>query len=165
AAERERRLQERERLIEERRQEQARLDAEERRKEQERWEQQQREQEAAERERGGRTGLSGTAAEAAILVSQRTQNPREFFRQRERSGSTSASPLPGSTPGGWRGKGWGARGGVLGVPADPTPTPPGARRPFLRYQRSLTESAFIFRRPEPPQTPPPGASGGAPPPS
>ncbi|XP_068870910.1 drebrin-like [Aphelocoma coerulescens] len=139
AAERERRLQERERLIEERRQEQARLDAEERRKEQERWEQQQREQEAAERERGGRSGVSGTAAEAAILVSQRTQNPREFFRQRERSGSTSTSPLPGSTP--------------------------GARRPFLRYQRSLTESAFIFRRPEPPQTPPPGASRGAPPPS
>ncbi|XP_048159733.1 LOW QUALITY PROTEIN: drebrin-like [Corvus hawaiiensis] len=128
AAERERRLQERERLIEERRQEQARLDAEERRKEQERWEQQQREQEAAERERGGRSGVSGTAAEAAILVSQRTQNPREFFRQRERSGSTSTSPLPGSTP--------------------------SARRPFLRYQRSLTESAFIFRRPEPPQTPP-----------
>ncbi|KAM7052488.1 uncharacterized protein M8220_003938 [Acridotheres tristis] len=139
AAERERRLQERERLIEERRQEQARLDAEERRKEQERWEQQQREQEAAERERGGRTGVSGTAAEAAILVSQRTQNPREFFRQRERSGSTSTSPLPGSTS--------------------------GARRPFLRYQRSLTESAFIFRRPETPQTPPPGASRGAPPPS
>ncbi|XP_041259066.1 drebrin-like [Onychostruthus taczanowskii] len=139
AAERERRLQERERLIEERRQEQARLDAEERRKEQERWEQQQREQEAAERERGGRTGLSGTAAEAAILVSQRTQNPREFFRQRERSGSTSASPVPGSTP--------------------------GARRPFLRYQRSLTESAFIFRRPEPLQSPPPGAPRGAPPPS
>ncbi|NXO72435.1 DREB protein, partial [Phainopepla nitens] len=139
AAERERRLQERERLIEERRQEQARLDAEERRKEQERWEQQQREQEAAERERGGRTGVSGTAAEAAILVSQRAQNPREFFRQRERSGSTSTSPVPGSTP--------------------------GARRPFLRYQRSLTESAFIFRRPEPPQTPSPGASRGAPPPS
>ncbi|XP_041571523.2 drebrin [Taeniopygia guttata] len=139
AAERERRLQERERLIEERRQEQARLDAEERRKEQERWEQQQREQEAAERERGGRTGLSGTAAEAAILVSQRTQNPREFFRQRERSGSASASPVPGSTP--------------------------GARRPFLRYQRSLTESAFIFRRPEPPQTPQTGTAGGAPTPN
>ncbi|XP_062349906.1 drebrin-like isoform X2 [Cinclus cinclus] len=139
AAERERRLQERERLIEERRQEQARLDAEERRKEQERWEQQQREQEAAERERRGRTGVSGTAAEAAILVSQRTQNPREFFRQRERSGSTSTSPLAGSTP--------------------------GTRRPFLRYQRSLTESAFIFRRPEPPQTPPPGTSRGALPPS
>ncbi|XP_063013908.1 LOW QUALITY PROTEIN: drebrin-like [Melospiza melodia melodia] len=144
AAERERRLQERERLIEERRQEQARLDAEERRKEQERWEQQQREQEAAERERGGRTGLSGTAAEAAILVSQRTQNPREFFRQRERSGSTctSPSPLAGSAP--------------------------GARRPFLRYQRSLTESAFIFRRPEPPQSPPgrgtPPASPRRPPP-
>ncbi|XP_051630784.1 drebrin-like [Manacus candei] len=139
AAERERRLQERERLIEERRQEQARLDAEERRKEQERWEQQQREHEAAERERRGSRGGSGTAAEAAILVSQRTQNPREFFRQRERSGSTSGPALPGG--------------------------PPGARRPFLRYQRSLTESAFIFRRPEPPRAPPPGASRGAPPPS
>ncbi|NXA12219.1 DREB protein, partial [Sapayoa aenigma] len=139
AAERERRLQERERLIEERRQEQARLDAEERRKEQERWEQQQREQEAAERERRESRGGSGTAAEAAILVSQRTQNPREFFQQRERSGSASGPALPGG--------------------------PPGARRPFLRYQRSLTESAFIFRRPEPPQTPLPGASRGAPLPS
>ncbi|NXV04409.1 DREB protein, partial [Cettia cetti] len=165
AAERERRLQERERLIEERRQEQARLDAEERRREQERWEQQQREQEAAERERGGRTGVSGTAAEAAILVSQRPQNPRDFFRQRERSGSTCTSPLPGSTPGRCRGRVGGHGGGaVLGVPAE-LPCPPGARRPFLRYQRSLTESAFIFRRPEPPRTPPPGASKGASPPS
>ncbi|NWR02331.1 DREB protein, partial [Paradoxornis webbianus] len=152
AAERERRLQERERLIEERRQEQARLDAEERRKEQERWEQQQREQEAAERERGGRTGVSGTAAEAAILVSQRTQNPREFFRQRERSGSTSTSPLPGSTPGRCHGR-VGGHGGFWGSLLTPLPSPPGARRPFLRYQRSLTESAFIFRRPEPPPTP------------
>ncbi|NXY12508.1 DREB protein, partial [Pteruthius melanotis] len=163
AAERERRLQERERLIEERRQEQARLDAEERRKEQERWEQQQREQEAAERERGARSGVSGTAAEAAILVSQRTQNPRDFFRQRERSGSTSTSPLPGSTPGRCHG-GAGGHGELWGSLLSP-PSPPGARRPFLRYQRSLTESAFIFRRPEPPQTPPAGASKGAPPPS
>ncbi|NXQ56945.1 DREB protein, partial [Anthoscopus minutus] len=142
AAERERRLQERERLIEERRQEQARLDAEERRKEQERWEQQQREQEAAERERGGRTGVSGTATEAAILVAQRTQNPREFFRQRERSGSTSTSPLPGSTPGRRHGR-VGGHGGFWGSLLTPL-YPPGARRPFLRYQRSLTESAFIF---------------------
>ncbi|NXF14234.1 DREB protein, partial [Smithornis capensis] len=142
--------------------EQARLDAEERRKEQERWEQQQREHEAAEQERRGSRGGSGTAAEAAILVSQRTQNPREFFRQRERSGSTSGPALPGGPPGRCP-RGLGGCGGCQGSLL--TPLLPGARRPFLRYQRSLTESAFIFRRPEPPQTPPPGASRGTPPPS
>ncbi|NXK42406.1 DREB protein, partial [Piprites chloris] len=163
AAERERQLQERERLIEERRQEQARLDAEERRKERERWEQQQREHEAAERERRGSRGGSGTAAEAAILVSQRTQNPREFFRQRERSGSTSGPALPGGPPGRCPHGGVGGCGGCRGSLLIPLPA--GARRPFLRYQRSLTESAFIFRRPEPPQPPPPGVSRGAPPPS
>ncbi|NWI50963.1 DREB protein, partial [Calyptomena viridis] len=139
AAERERRLQERERLIEERRggatREQARLDAEERRKEQERWEQQQREHEAAERERRGSRGGSGTAAEAAILVSQRTQNPREFFRQRERSGSTSGPALPGAPPGKCPPRGLGGCGGCGGSLM--TPLLPGARRPFLRYQRSL----------------------------
>ncbi|CAN0099330.1 unnamed protein product, partial [Bubo scandiacus] len=84
----------------------------------------------------------------AVLVSQRSQNPRDFFRQRERSGSTSGTPLPPPAPG----------------------TRPGARRPFLcGYQRSLTESAFIFRRPDPPpltRTPPArGLSGLRPPPA
>ncbi|XP_030306593.1 drebrin-like [Calypte anna] len=146
AAERERRLQEKERMIEEQRKEQARLEAEERRKEKERWEQQQREHEEAMRERGRHSQSIEKAAEAAVLVSQRSQNPRDFFRQRERSGSTSGPPPP-TTPLGTR---------------------PGARRPFLRYQRSLTESAFIFRRPDPPPSPgppQPGTFRAEPPPS
>ncbi|XP_054681168.1 drebrin-like [Grus americana] len=146
AAERELRFREKERMIEEQRKEQARLEAEERRKEKARWEQQQREHEEAMRDRGRRSESIEKAAEAAVLVSQRSQNPRDFFRQRERSGSTSGTPLP----------------------ASPLGTRPGARRPFLRYQRSLTESAFIFRRPDPPPSPGPlhpGPFRAAPPPS
>ncbi|XP_040527837.1 drebrin-like isoform X3 [Gallus gallus] len=133
AAERERRCREKEQRIEEQRKEQARIEAEERRKEQQRWEQQQREHEAAMRDRFRRSESIEKAAEAAVLVAQRAQNPREFFRQRERAGSTSGS-TSGTAP-----------------PAGPLGARPGARRPFLRYQRSLTESAFIFRRPEPPR--------------
>lgn len=129
AAERERRCQDKEREIQEQRKVQALLEAEERRKEKERWEQQQREHEEAMRDRGRSSESIGMAAEAAVLVSQRPQNPRDFFRQRERSGSTSGAPGPAGPP------------------------RPGARRPFLRYQRSLTETAFIFRRPEPPAPP------------
>lgn len=55
-----------------------------------------------------------------MLVAQRTQNPRDFFRQRERAGSTSGSTsgtaLPagplGTRPGMWRDGG----GGGTGVP-------------------------------------------------
>ncbi|XP_052523169.1 LOW QUALITY PROTEIN: drebrin-like protein A [Tympanuchus pallidicinctus] len=150
AAERERRCREKEQRIEEQRKEQARIEAEERRKEQQRWEQQQREHEAAMRDRFRRSESIEKAAEAAVLVAQRTQNPRDFFRQRERAGSAS-----GSTSG-------------TALPAGPLGTRPGARRPFLRYQRSLTESAFIFRRPETPASPTapdPGAFQAAAPPS
>ncbi|KAM6270041.1 drebrin-like isoform 2-T2 [Porphyrio hochstetteri] len=144
AAERELRCMEKERMIEAQRKEQARLEAEERRKEKARWEQQQREHEEAMRDRSRRSESIEKAAEAAALVSQRSQNPRDFFRQRERSGSTSSTPPP----------------------ASPLGTRPGARRPFLRYQRSLTESAFIFRRPDPPPASGPlhhGPFGAAPP--
>ncbi|KAM6132369.1 LOW QUALITY PROTEIN: uncharacterized protein FYW35_000402 [Pterocles gutturalis] len=133
AAERELRCREKEREIEEQRKEQARLEAEERRKEKARWEQQQREHEEAMRERTQHSQSIEKAAEAAVLVSQRPQNPRDFFRQRERSGSTSSPPLPGP----------------------PLATSPGARRPLLRYHRSLTESAFIFGRTDPPPSPRP----------
>ncbi|XP_065454554.1 drebrin-like isoform X3 [Chrysemys picta bellii] len=132
AAERERKFKEKERLIEEQRKEQARLEAEERRKEKARWEQQQREHEEAMRDRFRRSESIEKAVEAATLVSQRSQNPREFFRQRERSSSTSGAQSPPSP---------------LGV------RPGAPHRPYLRYQRSLTESAYIFRRPEPPASP------------
>ncbi|XP_048702499.1 drebrin isoform X4 [Caretta caretta] len=104
AAERERKFKEKERLIEEQRKEQARLEAEERRKEKARWEQQQREHEEAMRDRFRRSESIEKAVEAATLVSQRSQNPREFFRQRERSSSTSGAQSPpsplGVRPGG-----------------------------------------------------------------
>ncbi|XP_044875617.1 drebrin-like [Mauremys mutica] len=132
AAERERKFKEKERLIEEQRKEQARLEAEERRKEKARWEQQQREHEEAMRDRFRRSESIEKAVEAATLVSQRSQNPRDFFRQRERSSSTSGAQSPPSP---------------LGV------RPGAPHRPYLRYQRSLTESAYIFRRPEPPTSP------------
>ncbi|XP_050800840.1 drebrin-like isoform X3 [Gopherus flavomarginatus] len=132
AAERERKFKEKERLIEEQRKEQARLEAEERRKEKARWEQQQREHEEAMRDRFRRSESIEKAVEAATLVSQRSQNPRDFFRQREHSSSTSGAQSPLSP---------------LGV------RPGAPHRPYLRYQRSLTESAYIFRRPEPPTSP------------
>lgn len=47
----------------------------------------------------GPTDGSPCRQEAAVLVSQRSQNPRDFFRQRERSGSTSGTPLPASPVG------------------------------------------------------------------
>ncbi|XP_029451246.1 drebrin-like protein [Rhinatrema bivittatum] len=133
AEERERKIKEKENLIEEQRKTQARLEAEERKKEKTRWEQQQREHEEEMRDRFRRSESIEKAAEAAVLVSQRSLNPRDFFRQREqRSISFSPSHSPTSPT-----------GAGAGVP----------RRPFLRYQRSLTESAFIFRTPESPLSP------------
>nr|XP_033810430.1 drebrin-like isoform X2 [Geotrypetes seraphini] len=133
AEERERRIKEKENMIDEQRKAQARLEAEERKKEKAKWEQQQREHEAEMRDKFRRSESIEKAAEAAVLVSQRSLNPRDFFRQREqRSNSFSPSYSPTSPTG--------ARTGV-------------PRRPFLRYQRSLTESAFIFRTPESPVSP------------
>ena len=56
--------------------------------------------------------------EAAVLVAQRAQNPREFFRQRERAGSTSGSTsgtAPPAGPLGTRPGTWGGVGGGLGL--------------------------------------------------
>ncbi|XP_030046769.1 drebrin-like protein A [Microcaecilia unicolor] len=131
AEERERKIKEKENMIDEQRKAQARLEAEERKKEKAKWEQQQREHEAEMRDKFRRSESIEKAAEAAVLVSQRSLNPRDFFRQREqRSISFSPSYSPTSPTGSG-----------------------GPRRPFLRYQRSLTESAFIFRTPESPVSP------------
>ncbi|XP_028600426.2 uncharacterized protein LOC114604474 isoform X2 [Podarcis muralis] len=127
AAERERRVQEKEQLVQEQRKQQAQLEAEERRREQARWEQQQQEREKALAERGPLSGSAEKATEAAALASQRPHDPRDFFHQRERSGSAVGAPQSPSPTGG-------------------RPGPP--RRPFLRHQRSLTESAYIFRGPD-----------------
>ncbi|TKS78848.1 Drebrin-like protein A [Collichthys lucidus] len=83
-------------------------------------EQQQREHEEQMRARLRRSESIEKAAEAAALVSQRSMNPREFFRQLSSSSSQS-------------------------------PTSPGSSRtgkPLRRYQRSLTDTAFIFSKAE-----------------
>uniref|UniRef100_A0A672FCH3 Si:dkey-40c11.2 n=1 Tax=Salarias fasciatus TaxID=181472 RepID=A0A672FCH3_SALFA len=90
-----------------------------RRKEKLRWEEQQREHEEDMRARLKRSESIEKAAEAAALVSQRSMNPREFFRQL--SASSQSPTSPGSSRSG---------------------------KPFRRYQRSLTDTAFIFSKAE-----------------
>nr|XP_061811482.1 drebrin-like protein A [Nerophis lumbriciformis] len=118
--ERDRKMNEKLRMIEEQRRKQAEQEEELRRKEKFRWEQQQREHEEDMRARLRRSESIEKAAEAAVLVSQRSMNPREFFRQL--SSSSSQSPTsPGSSRAG---------------------------KPYRRYQRSLTDTAFIFSKAE-----------------
>ncbi|XP_044052619.1 drebrin-like protein A isoform X2 [Siniperca chuatsi] len=119
AEERDRKMNEKLQMIEEQRRKQAEQEEELRRKEKFRWEQQQREHEEHMRARLRRSESIEKAAEAAALVSQRSMNPREFFRQLS---SSSQSPTsPGSSRTG---------------------------KPFRRYQRSLTDTAFIFSKAE-----------------
>nr|XP_046242968.1 drebrin isoform X2 [Scatophagus argus] len=120
AEERDRKMNEKLQMIEEQRRKQAEQEEELRRREKSRWEQQQREHEEDMRARLRRSESIEKAAEAAALVSQRSMNPREFFRQLSSSSSLS-------------------------------PTSPGSSRtgkPFRRYQRSLTDTAFIFSKAE-----------------
>ncbi|KAJ8263007.1 hypothetical protein COCON_G00154640 [Conger conger] len=121
--ERDRRMEEKLQQIEEQRKLQAKQDAEMRKLEKTKWEQQQREHEEDMKARFRRSESIEKAAEAAALVSQRSMNPREFFRQLSSSSSTS----PGS--------------------------PRTVKPPFRRYQRSLTDTAFIFGRPVTPTSP------------
>ncbi|KAM7019098.1 uncharacterized protein LKV04_009553 [Tautogolabrus adspersus] len=120
AEERDRKMNEKLQMIEEQRRKQAEQEAELRGKEKFKWEQQQREHDEFMRARLKRSESIEKAAEAAALVSQRSMNPREFFRQL--SSSSSQSPTsPGSSRSG---------------------------KPFRRYQRSLTDTAFIFSKAE-----------------
>ncbi|KAG7243948.1 hypothetical protein INR49_006106 [Caranx melampygus] len=118
AEERDRKMNEKLQMIEEQRRKQAEQEEEMRRKEKMKWEQQQREHEEDMRARLRRSESIEKAAEAAALVSQRSMNPREFFRQL--SSSSSQSPTSPSRTG----------------------------KPFRRYQRSLTDTAFIFSKAE-----------------
>ncbi|XP_030000022.1 drebrin-like protein A isoform X2 [Sphaeramia orbicularis] len=120
AEERDRKMNEKLQMIEEQRRKQAEQEEVLRRQEKLKWEQQQREHEDDMRARLRRSESIEKAAEAAALVSQRSMNPREFFRQLSSSSSQS-------------------------------PTSPGSSRtgkPFRRYQRSLTDTAFIFSKAE-----------------
>ncbi|KAK5871332.1 hypothetical protein PBY51_004217 [Eleginops maclovinus] len=120
AEERDRRMNEKLQMIEEQRKKQAEQEEQLRRKEKLKWEHQQREHFDDMRARLRRSESIEKAAEAAELVSQRSMNPREFFRQL--SSSSSQSPTsPGSSRSG---------------------------KPFRRYQRSLTDTAFIFSKAE-----------------
>ncbi|XP_077571717.1 uncharacterized protein LOC144195766 isoform X2 [Stigmatopora nigra] len=118
--ERDRKMNEKLRMIEEQRRKQAEQEEMLRTKEKFRWEKQQKEHEEDMRARLKRSESIEMAAEAAVLVSQRSMNPREFFRQL--SSSSSQSPTsPGSSRAG---------------------------KPFRRYQRSLTDTACIFSKAE-----------------
>ncbi|KAK2911791.1 hypothetical protein QQF64_027636 [Cirrhinus molitorella] len=118
ADERDRKMNEKLQMIEEQKRIQAQLEEEAKKEEKVKWEQQQREHEDDMRARLRRSESIEKAAEAAALVSQRTINPREFFRQLSASSQNSLSP--GS--------------------------PRSGKSPFRRYQRSLTDTAFIFER-------------------
>ncbi|RVE68310.1 hypothetical protein OJAV_G00090720 [Oryzias javanicus] len=118
--ERDRKMNEKLQMIEEQRRQEAEQEEEMRRKERLKWEELQKEHQEDMRARLRRSESIEKAAEAAVLVSQRSMNPREFFRQLSSSSSQS-------------------------------PTSPGSSRtgkPFRRYQRSLTDTAFIFSKAE-----------------
>ncbi|KAF7664302.1 hypothetical protein LDENG_00181990 [Lucifuga dentata] len=119
--ERDRKMNEKLQMIEEQRRKQAEQEEELRKQEKLRWEQQQREHEEFMRARLKRSESIEKAAEAAALISQRSMNPREFFRQLSSSSLQSPTSPSGSSRTG---------------------------KPFRRYQRSLTDTAFIFSKPE-----------------
>uniref|UniRef100_A0A674DSM6 Si:dkey-40c11.2 n=1 Tax=Salmo trutta TaxID=8032 RepID=A0A674DSM6_SALTR len=125
ADERERKMNEKLQMIEEQRRMQVQLEAEVRKQEKSRWELQEREHEEDMRSRFRRSESIEKAAEAAMLVSQRSMNPREFFRQL--SSVSSHSP---SSPG----------------------SPRTGKPPLRRYQRSLTDTAFNFGKSDSPTT-------------
>ncbi|CAB1417999.1 unnamed protein product, partial [Pleuronectes platessa] len=96
ADERDRKMNEKLQMIEEQRRKQAEQAEELRTKEKFKWDEQKREHEDDMRARLRRSESIEKAAEAAVLVSQRSMNPREFFRQL--SSSSSQSPTsPGSS--------------------------------------------------------------------
>ncbi|XP_062873553.1 drebrin-like protein [Trichomycterus rosablanca] len=118
AEEREKKMNEKLQMIEEQKRMEALAQDENRKKEKTQWELQQREHEEEMRARLRRSESIEKAAEAAALISQRSMNPREFFRQLSSSSQNSTSPA----------------------------SPRSGKPPFRRYQRSLTDTAFIFER-------------------
>ncbi|XP_073727548.1 uncharacterized protein [Misgurnus anguillicaudatus] len=99
AEERERKMMEREQRIKEQRRIQAQMEAEQHRQDRLKWDDQVREREEEERTaRYSNSESKEKATEAAALVSQRTSNPRDFFRQLSSSNSQPSSPFPVRSP-------------------------------------------------------------------
>nr|XP_055035350.1 uncharacterized protein LOC129423160 isoform X3 [Misgurnus anguillicaudatus] len=99
AEERERKMMEREQRIKEQRRIQAQMEAEQHRQDRLKWDDQVREREEEERRaRYSNSESKEKATEAAALVSQRTSNPRDFFRQLSSSNSQPSSPFPVRSP-------------------------------------------------------------------
>ncbi|XP_023673679.1 uncharacterized protein [Paramormyrops kingsleyae] len=119
AEERERKMIEKENRIQERRRIEEEKEAAAQKQEMIQWEQQKKEHEEEMRASFRRSESIEKAAEAAALVSQRSINPLEFFRQL--SSSSSCDPPNPASP-------------LTGKP------------PFRHFQRSLTERAFIFKK-------------------
>ncbi|XP_043077901.1 uncharacterized protein LOC122326806 isoform X2 [Puntigrus tetrazona] len=118
AVERERRMNEKEQKIKEQRRMQAQMEAEAQKREKIKWEHEEREREEDEvRARYSRSQSEEKAAEAAALVSQRSMNPREFFRQLSSSSLHTASSPSSTSP---------------------------VRSPYRRLHRSQTDNIFSF---------------------
>ncbi|XP_076853755.1 uncharacterized protein LOC143509185 isoform X2 [Brachyhypopomus gauderio] len=118
AEERDRKMEQKLQMIEDQKRTEAKLQEQSKRQEKTKWELQQREHEEEMRARLRRSESIEKAAEAAVLISQRSMNPREFFRQLSSSSQNTSSPA----------------------------SPRSGKPPFRRYQRSLTDTAFIFER-------------------
>ncbi|MBN3316442.1 DBNL protein, partial [Atractosteus spatula] len=100
AQERERRDRERASQIEQQKKYQQQQEAQSTDQERQKWEAQERELQAAQKKGFKRSGSVEKANEAAALISQRSGNPREMFKQRERgmaadNRDTSVSSQPG----------------------------------------------------------------------
>ncbi|XP_077457509.1 drebrin-like b isoform X1 [Stigmatopora argus] len=96
AVQRDKRDKERAVQIEEQKKYQQQQEAESKEKEKQRWEQQDQ-METAQKKAGRPEESVEKANEAASLISQRTTNPRDMFKQRER-GMTSDSNVPSGAP-------------------------------------------------------------------
>ncbi|XP_061584841.1 drebrin-like b isoform X2 [Cololabis saira] len=94
---REKKDKERSSQIEEQKKYQQKLEAESKEQEKQQWEAQQQNQ-AAQTKAGKRGESVAKANEAASLISQRSVNPREMFKQRERGMTPSDSEMPPVAP-------------------------------------------------------------------
>ncbi|XP_076010356.1 drebrin-like b isoform X1 [Genypterus blacodes] len=91
AMQRDKRDKERAQQIDQQKQYQQKQEAENRDQEKQRWEEQEKEYQAAQRKGISRGETLEKANEAASLISQRSTNPRELFKQRERGITPSES--------------------------------------------------------------------------